>query len=63
MTQLNQEILGYTRACERLLSTEMTLSDDERSLIEYYVQELSRKFLSHGTSLRNRPAQLPSAEV
>lgn len=52
MTQLNQEILGYTRACERLLSTEITLSDDERSLVEYYVQELSRKFLSHGPKLR-----------
>jgi hypothetical protein len=44
MTQLSQEILAYSRACEHLLSTEMTLTDDESRLVEYYVQEVARKF-------------------
>ena len=42
MTQLSQEILAYSRACEHLLSREITLNDDESSLVEYYVQEVSR---------------------
>ena len=44
MTQLSQEILAYSRACEHLLSIEMTLNDEESSLVEYYVQEIARKF-------------------
>jgi len=46
MMQLSQDILVYSRACEHLLSTEVTLNDDETSLVEYYLQELSRKFVS-----------------
>ena len=52
MTQLSQEILVYSRACEHLLSTEVTLNDDESSLVEYYVQELSRKFVSPGPTMQ-----------
>ena len=44
MTQLSQEILAYSRACEHLLSTEITLNDDENSLVAYYIQELANKF-------------------
>ena len=44
MLQLRQEVLAYTRACEHLLSRDMTLTEDERSLLEYYLQELSQKF-------------------
>jgi hypothetical protein len=42
---LRREILAYTRACEQLLSVDLKLSDDERSLLEYYLNELSREFL------------------
>jgi hypothetical protein len=46
MTQLSKEILAYSRACEHLLSTEITLNDDESSLVEYYIKEVSRKLVS-----------------
>ena len=55
--QLSQEILVYSRACEHLLSTEVTLNDDESSLVEYYVQELSRKFVSPGPTIQKATAQ------
>jgi hypothetical protein len=42
---LRREVLAYTRACEQLLSVDLKLSDDERSLLEYYLNELSREFL------------------
>ncbi len=57
MMQLSQEILVYSRACEHLLSTEVTLNDDESSLVEYYVQELSRKFVSPGPTMQKATAQ------
>ena len=47
MVQLREEILAFTRACERLLSNELTLSDDERQLVEYYADNLSREFSSN----------------
>ena len=57
MMQLSQDILVYSRACEHLLSTEVTLNDDESSLIQYYVQELSRKFVSPGPITQKAAAQ------
>ena len=45
MNHVRQEIATYTRACERLLSKEETLTEDERSLVEFYVNELSRELL------------------
>jgi hypothetical protein len=42
---LRREVLAHTRACEQLLSVDLKLSDDERSLLEYYLNELSREFL------------------
>jgi len=45
MNHVRQEIATYTRACERLLSKEGTLTEDERSLVEFYVNELSRELL------------------
>jgi hypothetical protein len=65
MTQLSQGIRAFGRACEHLLSTEITLNDDERSLVEYYVKEVSRKFVSaeltqqkrlHNNGIQARPA-------
>ena len=52
MTQLSKEIIAYSRACEHLLSPEVTLNDEESSLVEYYLQELSRKFVFPGTSIQ-----------
>jgi hypothetical protein len=57
MTQLSHEILALSRACERLLSIEVTLSNDERSLVEYYLQELSQKFASSGPAMQKAAAQ------
>ena len=54
MTQLNQEILAYSRACERLLSIKSALNDDERSLVAYYIEEVSRKFASPGSTMPKR---------
>jgi len=45
MSNVRQEIAIYTRACERLLSKEGTLTEDELSLVEFYVDELSRELL------------------
>jgi hypothetical protein len=45
MEQIRRELLDYSRACEHLLSLQHPLSDDERSLLSYYVRELSQQFL------------------
>ena len=54
MSHVCQEIAAYTRACERLLSKEGTLNEDERNLLDYYVRELSREFLSDQPTIRVR---------
>lgn len=54
MSHVCQEIAAYTRACERLLSKEGTLNEDERSLLEYYVRELSQELLSGQPTIRVR---------
>ena len=46
MNHVCVEIATYCRACEELLSKEGTLTEDERGLLEYYVNELSRELLS-----------------
>ena len=43
---LRQELLAYSRACEHVLSIKAELTDEERRLLEYYVNELSREVLS-----------------
>jgi hypothetical protein len=43
---LRQELLAYSRACEHVLSIKAELTDEERNLLEYYVNELSREILS-----------------
>jgi hypothetical protein len=55
---LRKEVLAYTRACEHLLSLGGTLTDDERGLLDYYLKELSRKFLSDGSTV-----PVPSSET
>lgn len=54
MSHVCQEIAAYTRACERLLSKEGTLNEDERNLLDYYVRELSREFFSDQPTIRVR---------
>ena len=54
MNHVCQEIAVLSRACERLLSKEGSLTDDERSLLEYYVNELSWEFLSDKPTVRLR---------
>ena len=43
---LRPVLRAYSSACEHLLSIRDTLTDEERSFIEYYVNELSRDLLS-----------------
>jgi hypothetical protein len=52
--QVCQEITAFSRACERLLSKEGMLTDDERGLLEYYMTELSREFFSDKPTVRVR---------
>jgi len=47
---IGEEVCDWTNGCERLLSTELVLTEDERSLLEYYLTEVSRKFLSRTAS-------------
>jgi len=47
---ISEEVCDWTNGCERLLSTELVLTEDERSLLEYYLTEVSRKFLSRTAS-------------
>lgn len=59
MKNLGPEVLAFTRACEHLLSTEVTVTEEERHLIDYYLKEMSREFLSDEPTVRVRePAAL-----
>ena len=62
MPQIREEVSSITRACERLLSTDVTLTDDERSLLEYYMEELSREFFSDKPTVRLRYTEQPHVE-
>jgi hypothetical protein len=44
------------------MSTELTLTEDERSLLEYYMQELSREFFSGKPAVRPRFTEPPASE-
>ena len=46
MLNLRPELLAFTRACENLLAKEVTLTEDERDLIEFYVKDMARAYLS-----------------
>jgi hypothetical protein len=54
MNHICQEIAAYTRACEGLLSKEGAFTEDERSLLEYYLNELSREFFSDTPTVQLR---------
>ena len=54
MNHVCREIASFSRASESLLSKEGTLTEDERSLLEYYINELSREYLSDNPMVRLR---------
>ena len=49
---------AYSCACEHLLSIGHTLTPEERSFIEYYVNELSRELLSDNPTVETVSAEL-----
>ena len=57
MKNLRPEVLAFTRACEHLLSIEMTVTEEERIVLDYYVNELSREFLSDRPTLHIRMSE------
>ena len=59
---LRREIQTYARACEHLLSLDQQLTDEERDLLEYYLSELSRKYLSEKPSVRLRYPKAAAVE-
>jgi len=58
---IGEEVCAWTNGCERLLSAELVLTEDERSLLEYYLNELNRKFLSRTASTQH--SLLPLTET
>jgi hypothetical protein len=62
MNHICREIAAYCRACEGLLSKEGTLTEDERSLVEYYVNELLQQYLSDKPTVRLRYNESGSVE-
>jgi hypothetical protein len=54
MNHVCREIALYVRSCEGLLSREGVLTEDERSLLEYYMNELSRELLADKPIVRLR---------
>ena len=60
--QIREEVGAWTNWCEYLLTTELTLTEDERGLLDYYVKEVTRKLLSAGNT-NPHPVALPSAHL
>ena len=58
MFTLRPELIAFTRACEHLLSDGVPLTDDERRLLEYYVNDVVHEFLADKSIVSN-PAQTP----
>ncbi len=44
MFPLRHELRTYSRACERLLFHERSLSDEERTFVAYYIHALTQKY-------------------
>ena len=54
MNHVCREIASFSRYSDSLISKEGTLTEDERSLLEYYINELSREYLSDNPMVRLR---------
>jgi len=52
---LRPELIVFTRACEHLLSDGVPLTEDERNLLEYYINDVVREFLSDKSVVSNPP--------
>jgi hypothetical protein len=52
---LRPELITFTRACENLLSDGVPLTEDERTLLEYYVNDVVREFLVDKSIVSNLP--------
>jgi hypothetical protein len=50
---IREEVFACTRACEHLLNSELTLTPDERSFLEYHLTEVAQHYL----------VTLPSIEI
>ena len=55
MFTLRPELIDFTRACEHLLSDGVPLTEDERNLLEYYVNDVVREFLGDKSIVSNPP--------
>jgi hypothetical protein len=56
---LRPQILAFTRICEDLLSDEEPMTQEECHLLDYYVNELVREFLSDTPLVRLREVLKP----
>jgi len=52
---LRPDLVAFTRACEHLLADGVPLTEDERNLLEYYVNGVVRKFLADKSIVSNPP--------
>lgn len=59
---LRPEIKAYTRASEHLLSLAEQLTDEERDLLGYYLNELSQEYFSDKPPLRLRYPETAAVE-
>ena len=56
MLNLRPELLALTRACESIyLSNGMKLTEEERNLLEFYINDMVREFLSDRSIVSNPP--------
>lgn len=55
MFTLRPELIDFTRACEHLLSDGVPLTEDERNLLEYYVNDVVREFFADKFIVSNPP--------
>ena len=56
MFTLRPDLVAFTRACEHLLTDDgVPLTEDERNLLEYYVNDVVREFLADKSVVSNNP--------
>ena len=53
---IREEVFACTRACEHLLNSELTLTPDERSFLEYHLTEVAQHYLVNLPTLETPPA-------
>jgi hypothetical protein len=53
---IREEVFACTRACEHLLNSELTLTPDERSFLEYHLTEVAQYYLVNLPSIEIPPA-------